>query len=319
MENTISTLLSKKALVLSGGGTLGIAEVGAIVKLEEYGFNLKQLKSVTGSSIGSVLALAIACGASTEYMKHKMNTTNLLSLKNSKCALTNLYTLWKKYGLYEMDAVRKFVKSILKDLKYNEDITFGELYQRNNIWLTVTYLSMNYRRTIYADHIYEAGNSVVDAVIKSCSIPFFYESYISYVGREKYIDIDGGVMLNYPFIVARKQGYDSKEIIGLKFISGKEKEFMDDGQPGTEEEKYPLPENVIDHLKDIIEILRLQAMKVHVSDNDWKNTIKIDIGDYQSTDFNLTESDKDYLFFQGASSVNKYLQYLTDLILRDKY
>ncbi len=319
MENAVSTILCKKALVLSGGGTLGIAEVGALVKLEEYGFNLKNLTSITGSSIGSILSTAIACGATTDYMKRKMNGIHLPTLKNEKCAVSNIYNLWKNFGLYEMSPIKDFVKSILTDFALDENITFGELYNRTGKWLTVTYLSLNYRRTIYADHVFEPNGKVIDAVIKSCAIPVFYEAHLSKVGNEMYMSVDGGTMLNYPFVVARNQGYNIKEILGLKFVTGKEKDFPDEGQPGAEDEKQNLPENVVDYLKLIVEILRTQAMKVHVSEHDWKNTVKIDIGNYTSTNFNLTESDKDWLFDAGVNSVDKYLHYLTDLISRDKY
>jgi len=52
------------ALVLSSGGSRGLAHIGAVNKLEEYGF---KISSVSGSSIGSVIGGVYAMGKLREY------------------------------------------------------------------------------------------------------------------------------------------------------------------------------------------------------------------------------------------------------------
>jgi hypothetical protein len=207
-----------------------------------------------------------------------------------------------------MKNVRKFVSSILTDFNFNPNITFAELYEKTEIWFTVTYLSLNYGRTIYADHIYEPNSSVVETIIKSAAIPVFYEAYFD----KGEVCVDGGTQLNFPMIVPRLQGFSSEEILGLKFISSGDVESKDEGQPGIPEEDKGAPKNAIQFLTSIISILRKQAMKVHVSEDDWKLTVKINVGTISSTSFELSETEKDWLYNQGKHAVDKYLDYLID-------
>ena len=52
------------SLVLSGGGARGIAHIGVIEELEKQGFNIK---SVSGTSMGSLVGAVYAVGKMQEY------------------------------------------------------------------------------------------------------------------------------------------------------------------------------------------------------------------------------------------------------------
>ena len=59
------------ALALQGGGAKGLAYIGAYKAMQEhYGTNFP-LKSVIGSSAGSVLGLDFACGLDVEVMEEQ--------------------------------------------------------------------------------------------------------------------------------------------------------------------------------------------------------------------------------------------------------
>jgi len=314
METALNVIRNKKALVLSGGGTLGLGEIGALEKLNELGLKLSDFTSVSGSSVGSIIAMAIACGASIDYMKEKMNV-DFKKLKNDKCVLVEAFNLIKDYGLHDMSEIRNFVSEILIDLVGDKNITFKQLYNKTGIWLTVTYLSFNYGRTIFADYIYEPDSIIRETVIKSSAIPIFFEAYFQ--GKE--VISDGGIILNFPTQIPHLQGYKDEEIIGLKFVSTGEKKFKDQGQPGVPEEFQEGPKNVIQFLYALVDITRKQAMKLHVEENDWKNTVRINVGDLTSTDFAMSQEEKDWLFSQGRVSVYKYLLKLEELIEDEKY
>jgi NTE family protein len=319
MEEALENIKNKTALVLSGGGVLGMGEAGSLVRLEEIGLPLKNFKSVSGSSVGSIIGLGIACGADSEYIEKKMREVNLSELENKQCFLIEGFRLINNFGLRKICGVRKFVTSILTDLGYKTNITFKELYDKTGVWLTVTYLSLNYERTIYADHVYEPNSSVLETVIKSTAIPVFYEAYFETKNKIKEVCVDGGIQLNFPMIVPRLQKVDPKEIIGLKFISSGDVHVKDEGQPGTPEEDNGPPKNIVNFLTTIVNILRKQAMKVHVSKNDWKLTVKINVGTMSSTNFDLTEVEKEWLFSQGKYAVDKYIEELTNLIETDDF
>lgn len=312
--NALQIIKDKKALVLSGGGTLGLGEIGALSKLDELGLDIKNFTSITGSSVGSIIAMGIACGASVDYMKEKMNV-DFKKLKNDKCVLVEAYNLIKDYGFHDMSEIRKFVSEILIDLVGDENITFRQLFNKTGKWLTITYLSFNYERTIFADHVFEPDSLIRETVIKSSSIPIFFEAYFQ--GKE--VIGDGGILLNFPTQVAYLQGYKPKDILGLKFISKGFRKVKDEGQPGTPEEFKKGPTNIIQYLYSLIQISRTQAMKVHVNEEDWKNTVKINVGTLTSTDFAMSQEDKDWLFKQGRIAAYEYLLELEDLIQDDKY
>ena len=320
-DKALEIIRNKKALVLSGGGTLGVAEVSSIIKLSELGLNMKNIKSVSGSSVGSIISTAIACGGSLDYIKSKMESLDFNKLKNKSFILCDAIRLLRKYGLYSMEEVRNLISEVLIDLVGNKDITFKQLFDKTGIHLTITYLSFNYGRTIFADYKYEPESLVREAVVKSAAIPVFYEAYFEGKGKKhKEVIVDGGVMANFPMEIPHLQGYKHEDILGLKFISSDTRKTVEDkGQPGTEEEWKEGPTNILDYLNDLIQILRDQAMKVHVKENDWKNTVKIDVGNLSSTDFDMTEEDKEWLYKQGEIASEKYLEDLTKLLQENKY
>jgi len=55
-------------LAFEGGGAKGYAYIGAIQCLETYKVYPQQIKRVAGTSIGSLFAILVALGCSTEFM-----------------------------------------------------------------------------------------------------------------------------------------------------------------------------------------------------------------------------------------------------------
>lgn len=300
----ISILKNKKALVFCGGGVLGIAHCSALKELVNLGLDLKNIESISGSSVGAILAMALACGADIGYLEKKMDI-DLDILENRDFILIQGLNLLKNFGLGEKNCLEDFISDILCDLLDNKDITFKGLYEITGKWLTVTYLSLNYGRTIFADHIYEPDTMVREAVLKSCNIPIFYTAYKEKNGN---ISLDGGIQLNYPMIIPRLQKYTTEDILGFNFISN---DFgdnpIDNGQRGIPEEWQPSPSNIIDFLYTLVEILRKQAMKVHVHKEDWMVTVKVNVGNLRATQY-LNIMEKEWLISQGKSAIKNYIQ-----------
>jgi NTE family protein len=261
-----------------------------------------------------------------------MNDTPFIELEDRDFILLEGIHLLKRFGIHETENLSTFISSILTDLVGNKDITFKQLHAVTGKWLTVTYLSLNYGRTIFADHIYEPNSLVREAVIKSCSIPIFYEAYSKKIShnniRTKTMDVDGGMELNYPMIIPRLQKYTTEEILGFNFYAQASAQAnsqdnsnnnLDIGQPGQPEEWQDSPTNIIDFLYNLVQIIRKQAMKVHVDSEDWMSTIKINVGSLTSTQFNLNSMEKAWLLAQGKLAVAEYIKELTHLLESNKY
>jgi len=111
-------------------------------------------------------------------------------------------------------------------------------------------------------------------------------------------------------IIPRLQKVNPIEILGLKFVSTGDVNVRDEGQPGIPEEDKGAPKNIVSHLSMLFDILRKQALKVHVHENDWVLSVKINVGTLSSTNFDMTEAEKEWLFQQGVEGVNTYVSKL---------
>lgn len=330
IEQALSVIRSKKALMISGGGTLGIALVGSLERLDELGLPLSQIETVKGSSVGSIVATAIACGASIDYMKQKIGDMKLSNFKDRDLIFCSLWQLITKYGLNKTEPIRRFAANILDELVGNSDITFAQLYLRTGVHLIITYLSMNLETTVYADYITEPHSSVRETIVKSSSIPVFYEGYTSnpidnikkriFAKKcKKVLDVDGGTLDNYSFNYIR-DFVSNKDLLGLKFVSeGDEKDDTNVGDEQAVVINRGYPKNVIDYLTRLIFLMREQAMKLHVKKQDWMSSLKINIGHYTSTDFDLTLEEIEWLFQQGRRGTDGYIEELAELISTGQY
>ena len=311
-QQALEILQNKTALVISGGGCRGYAVCGSLLRLHELGLSLKNISSVSGSSVGSIIATAIAARGSIYYINEKMSKLNLKDLENHTCIISEAFNLLKNYGLHKTTGINDLMTEVLTELTGNADITFKELFDRTNIHLTITYLSLNYKRTLYADYINEPNSIVREAVVKSSSMPLFYEAFMEGNKKDRKVSADGGVMNNYPMNIPREQGYEPSKILGLKFISPKDIKYC-------EVNNYGPPKNVIEYLSTMVEILREQAMRIHVSEKDWMLSAKINVGDILSTSFDLTQEQKDWLFKQGRDAIDEHVREVENLLKEDKF
>ena len=319
-EQALEIVKNKTALMISGGGVLGASAISTIIYLEELGVKLSNFKKIKGSSVGSIIATAIACGATTQYMKEMIDTMDFNEFRDHDFILHSLYQLVFKYGMNKTDEIDRFAGRILTDLVSNPDITFQQLYEETGVHLIITYLSMNLEETIYADYLTEPDSLIRKAIVKSSAIPLFYEGYIEGKGKNRTLAVDGGTLDNYSFEYLR-EGVDPIKVLGLKLVAGED--IKDETNVGEENavtgEDKGYPKNVVEYFTRLIYLMRKQAMKIHVEKNDWMSSVKINVGSLTSTDFHLTDKQKEWLFNQGRESADKYIDELAKLLEEGKY
>ena len=320
LEKAKSILINKSSLCFEGGGVLGIAEVGALVRLQELG-GLKEIHNVVGTSVGSILAAALGCGASIEFIKNTMFGINLKSFKDGSCVLINILRFLKKGGWYKGDEIENFMGRVLKILTGNADITLLEAYNRFKIRMTIVYFSVNYGKTVYADYKTEPNLKVKQAVRRSSSIPAFYSAvWEDRLGKSKNVFVDGGVTDNYPLHVLKDQECPLKCILGLKLCSQTEfNEYKEDKGEEVEDIDQGPPKNIYEHFMRLIGVLHSQALRYHVEQEDWNLTVKIDVGTYQTTDFGISYESLLWLFNQGIAAVDKHMLEIEKLLDEGTY
>ncbi|HRB70515.1 patatin-like phospholipase family protein [Flavobacterium sp. WV_118_3] len=155
-------------LILSGGGTKGLAHAGAIKFLEEK--NIRPIH-IAGTSAGSIIGTLYAWGKSPEEILEFFKSIYFFHWKH--------FTL-KKAGLIDSESFKKYFSSIF------EDATLGDLKIQTHI--TATDMVKGKLK------IFSPDTKIVDAILASSSFPGVMSPY----EIKGSIYSDGGILNHFP-------------------------------------------------------------------------------------------------------------------------
>lgn len=321
MESVISAediVRGKQGLVFCGGGSLGIGHIGALAEWEKMG-GYRNLTHVCGSSVGAIVAAAVAAKASVEFMKSTLFNLDLKQFEdNSTGLIRDLYRLVKKWGWNKGDAIKEWTENLMCELTGEHHITMKQLYEKSQIHLTITYWSFRYRKTKYIDYITQPDTTVADAIRMSSSIPIYYQAVWRKSlnsEQQEVLDaiLDGGTMDNFPIGTLHSQGVPPEKILGFK-LCGTEELNEYEAEKNGEEIDYGLPDGIVEALVVLVSAMREQSMKVHVRKSDWMLTVKIPVGGLKSTDFDMNDAQKNWLFESGEQAMRSYVNEVRERI-----
>lgn len=176
---------TKAALVLSGGGALGLAHIGALKQLEKN----CDFDFLSGVSAGAIVAAGVACGMNASQIEHAIDQTNLFNVAFDFS--------WKNTGLISGDVILDSLEKI-----YGHR-TFTDL--KIPLYIGATDFSTG-ERVILSE-----GN-IAAAVRASLAIPVLFEPYF-HEESGRYL-VDGGLTQNFPVDVAMEK-YQGDKIIGI--------------------------------------------------------------------------------------------------------
>ncbi|MDL5512390.1 patatin-like phospholipase family protein [Arenibacter sp. M-2] len=160
-------------LVLSGGGIRGVAHLGAIKALEEYGIYPSH---IAGTSAGAIVGALYASGCTWEQMLDFFKTTEIFSLTN--------YAMGKP-GFLDTEKFHRQLKA------YIPVDTFESLERQ--LFVTATNLLDG---TL---HIFSRGE-LIKPVLASAAVPGLFAP----VQIEKGYYVDGGTLNNFPVDLIKK-------------------------------------------------------------------------------------------------------------------
>lgn len=175
----------KTGLVLSGGGTKGIAHAGVLKFLNEKNI---QIDVLSCCSAGSIVGCLYALGKTPEEILEFFNSVYFFNWK---------HFTFNQPGLVSSVIFRNYLKPIFGDLKLND--------LDKDVRIVATELVSG------TEKIFDPEFEIVDAIIASCSIPGITTPYI--IKEEMFCD--GGVLNNFPADIIRK---DCDRLIGV-FVS----------------------------------------------------------------------------------------------------
>ena len=181
------------SLVLSSGGSKGLAQIGAINELEKQGF---QISSVSGSSIGSVIGGLYAMGKLPEY-------TDWVKTLNKKAIWGLMDFTVSTYGLLKGEKVFDKMKTFIPDMP---------IEKMNIPFAAVATDILNEKEVVFK------SGSFYEAVRASVAIPAILTP-VKYKGT---ILVDGGVLNPVPIEhVARNEN----DILVVVSLYGEKKEI----------------------------------------------------------------------------------------------
>ncbi|SHL51175.1 MULTISPECIES: patatin-like phospholipase family protein [Flavobacterium] len=162
-------------LVLSGGGSKGLAHAGVIKFLEEQNIKPSQ---IAGTSAGSIVGALYAWGQSPEEILEFFKSIYLFHWK---------HLTFKKAGLIDSESFRSYFHSIFKDA------VLGDL--KIPIQITATDMIRGKLK------IFSPSTKIVDAILASSAFPGILSPY----EIEGNIYSDGGILNHFPTDILQGQ------------------------------------------------------------------------------------------------------------------
>lgn len=166
---------NKLGLVLSGGGTKGVAHAGVLKFLEEKNI---QPDILACCSAGSIVGALYAAGKSPQEILDFFKSIYFFNWK---------HFAFNKPGLVSSKIFRVYLEPIFKEMK------IGDLDKELRIVATEL---VSGTQVIFGKEF-----KVIDAIIASCSVPGVTTPYI--IGAELYSD--GGVLNNFPADIIKNE------------------------------------------------------------------------------------------------------------------
>jgi predicted acylesterase/phospholipase RssA len=237
--------------------------IGTLKALEPA---LKEVREISGASAGSILALFIALGMSTDEILEKC-----LEVDIPKFVKLSLACFINKFGFVAMEPIRE----LLVELCDGRDPTFGELDTK----VYVSAYCLNTARTEYFSKDTHPDMKVIDAVLMSIAIPMIFSAG-KFEGRTY---VDGGTAEKYPMTPFLDKKPHQVTVIVLKM----ENVYQDS----------------IDTPRQFVEALVRSTLAHRTATSPGCNLVEINVGGANVFDFNMEYETKVRLFNLGYNVI----------------
>ncbi|MEH6887776.1 patatin-like phospholipase family protein [Priestia megaterium] len=330
-------------LVFEGGGVKGIGHVGVLKYLDEIKI-LQNIKRFGGTSAGAITALVLGLGYTISDLEKITKEAPYDSFKDQDLGFIrdSIRLLYNGYGMYKGNKFTTWIKKMIEEKGFSNDITFKELYEKTDkeIFFQGTNISTHCIETF--SHRHTPDMPVAKGVRISMSIPFYFKS-VEWKGSWY---VDGGILDNYPIdlfdwrsFVSKEENFSSTKIDKnanelLRSISpttellvnGEEDEIIYNMETlgirlDSREEiliekrvttRKPQP---IDHLLVFIHHVMKTVLKaqssMRVGERESKRTIYVNTEGVETTQWDITMEDLNKLMGNGYEAAKEYISNYT--------
>jgi len=177
-------------LVLSGGSTRGISQLGVLKQLVKHNLvDFNKLKCIVGVSVGSLIGCLIALKFSIDQIWESIIKKDLIRLLN-----IDLHLLLTHCGVETGKTIYKIMEGILTKTTKIHRITFKQLFEFTGVHFIVVGSCLTTKKPVYFDHIAYPDFVVSIALRISISIPGLFIPVV--IDGINYVD--GCITDNYP-------------------------------------------------------------------------------------------------------------------------
>jgi NTE family protein len=180
-----------KNIVFAGGGARIFSHFGFLQVLEENDL-LNSIENYIGTSIGSLTALCVILGYTTEQLIHIFSRIDLL--KTIDIDADNLFNYFTNFGLDNGQRYIRIINILIKKKIGQSSITFSELYSLTKKKLAVCVTNLSRMKSEIFDIETQPDMDIVLAIRMSCCYPYVFTP----VKFNDDLYVDGGVLNNYP-------------------------------------------------------------------------------------------------------------------------
>jgi predicted acylesterase/phospholipase RssA len=250
-----------KYLVL-GPASMGLFSLIGALKVRET--QLADVKEISGSSAGAILALFLAMGMSVDEILEES-----LSLDIPNFVKIRIGSFFNKFGFVDMGPIRKKLVDIC-----GSDPSFIELDMK----IYISAYCMNTTETVYFSRDTHPNMKVIDAVCMSMAVPFIFACG-NYEGKTY---VDGGMKEEFPLTPFLDKKPHEVTCIRIK---------MD-----------KIYRESIDNPKQFVDILVRSALSNRESFNTPIEVVEVNVGCTDIFDFNMEYEEKLRLYTIGYST-----------------
>ncbi len=250
-----------KYLVL-GPASMGIYSLIGALKARES--SLADVKEISGSSAGAILALFLAVGMSVDEILDVS-----LSLYIPNFVKIRLGSFFNKFGFVDMGPIRKKLVDIC-----GGDPTFNELETR----IYISAFCLNTTETVYFSKDTHPNMKIIDAVCMSMAVPFIFAC-------GKYEDrmyVDGGTKEEFPLTPFLDKKPHEVTCVRIKMNK--------------------IYRETIDNPKQFVDIIVRSALSNRETFQSPIEVIEVNVGDTDVFNFSMEYEEKIRLFNMGYST-----------------
>jgi len=297
--------------VFEGGGVKGIALVGAVSVVEEAGYSFVNL---AGTSAGAIVATLLAAGYTAGELKTVLMDLDFSRLTDAGPlgtvpligSLVKSVNLLTRLGIYEGDYLLGFMREKLaaKHIRTFADLQmpqFDDARYRFKVRVIASDITRG-RLLALPQDIADYGErpeamEVALAVRMSMSIPFFFKPVRFRAKAQTYLIVDGGLLSDFPVWLFDAPGLPEWPTFGFRLSATGDPTMI----------RHPVAGPL-----SALAAMFSTAVEAHdaryIKDRDFVRTIAVNTTEYSSTNFALTQADKDALYEAGCEAARQFLQ-----------